>query len=50
MLDIATVELDLAKDVYWAHGTEASGRAVLRKTLQRDLAFEQSTRGLVVST
>jgi transposase len=36
MLEITTVGLDLAKNVFQAHGADASGRAVLRKRLRRD--------------
>lgn len=41
MLEITTVGLDLAKNVFQAHGADALGRAVLRKKLRRDqvLAF-----------
>lgn len=41
MSEIITVGLDLAKNVFQAHGVDASGRAVLRKKLRRDqvLAF-----------
>jgi transposase len=41
MAEITTVGLDLAKNVFQAHGADASGRAVLRKKLRRDqvLAF-----------
>ncbi|MEO7380578.1 MAG: IS110 family transposase [Paracoccaceae bacterium] len=41
MSEIITVGLDLAKNVFQAHGADASGRAVLRKRLRRDqvLAF-----------
>ena len=41
MSAIATVGLDLAKNVFQVHGTDASGRAVLRKKLRREqvLAF-----------
>ncbi len=41
MSEIATVGLDLAKNVFQAHGADLSGRAVLRKKLRRDqvLAF-----------
>ncbi len=41
MLETTTVGLDLAKNVFQAHGADASGRAVLRKKLRRDqvLAF-----------
>ena len=41
MSEITTVGLDLAKNVFQAHGADASGRAVLRKKLRRDqvLAF-----------
>ena len=36
MSEITTVGLDLAKNVFQAHGADASGRAVLRKKLRRD--------------
>ena len=36
MSEIITVGLDLAKNVFQAHGADASGRAVLRKKLRRD--------------
>ncbi len=36
MLEIITVGLDLAKNVFQVHGSDASGRAVLRKKLRRD--------------
>jgi transposase len=41
MLEIITVGLDLAKNVFQVHGADAAGRAVLRKKLRRDqvLAF-----------
>src|SRR5690554_3333014 len=41
MSEITTVGLDLAKNVFQAHGADASGRAVLRRKLRRDqvLAF-----------
>ena len=41
MAEITTVGLDLAKNVFQAHGADASGRAVIRKKLRRDqvLAF-----------
>ena len=41
MSAIIAVGLDLAKNVFRAHGADASGRAVLRKKLRRDqvLAF-----------
>ena len=41
MSEITTVGLDLAKNVFQAHGAEATGRAILRKKLRRDqvLAF-----------
>jgi transposase len=41
MSEIITAGLDLAKNVFQAHGADASGRAVLRKKLRRDqvLAF-----------
>jgi transposase len=41
MLEITTVGLDLAKNVFQAHGADASGRVAFRKKLRRDqvLAF-----------
>lgn len=36
MSEIITVGLDLAKDVFQAHGADASGWAVLHKKLRRD--------------
>lgn len=41
MSEIITVGLDLAKNVFQAHGADASGRALLRRRLRRDqvLAF-----------
>ena len=33
---ITTVGLDLAKNMFQAHGADGSGRAVLRKKLRRD--------------
>ena len=36
MSEVITVGLDLAKNVFQAHGADASGRAVLRKKLRRD--------------
>ena len=36
MSEITTVGLDLAKNVFQAHGANASGQAVLRKKLRRD--------------
>ena len=41
MSEITTVGLDLAKNVFQAHGADATGQAVLRKKLRRDqvLAF-----------
>ena len=36
MAEITTVGLDLAKNVFQAHGADASGRAVFRKKLRRD--------------
>jgi transposase len=40
MLEITTVGLDLAKDVFQAHGANASGHAVLRKKLRRDQVLD----------
>jgi transposase len=44
MSKIIMVGLDLAKNVFQAHSADASGRAVLRKTLRRVqvLAFSAS--------
>ncbi len=51
MLEITTVGLDLAKNVFQAHGADASGRAVLRKKLRRDqvLAFFAELPACVVA-
>ena len=40
MSEIITVGLDLAKNVFQAHGADASGRGVLRKKLRRDQVLE----------
>src|SRR6056297_844558 len=40
MSEIITVVLDLAKNVFQAHGADASGRAVLRKKLRRHQVLE----------
>lgn len=40
MSEIITVGLDLAKNVFQAHGANASGRAVLRKKLRRHQVLE----------
>ncbi len=50
MLEITTVGLDLAKNVFQAHGADASGRVALRKKLRRDQVlafFSQLPRCLV---
>jgi transposase len=51
MSEIISVGLDLAKTVFRAHGTDASGRAVLRKRLRRDqgLAFFSQLQPCVVA-
>lgn len=51
MSEITTVGLDLAKNVFQAHGADASGRAVLRKKLRRDqvLAFFSKLQPCVVA-
>ena len=51
MSEITTVGLDLAKNVFQAHGADASGRAVLRKKLRRDqvLAFFSQLQPCVVA-
>ncbi|MFN6925920.1 MAG: IS110 family transposase, partial [Tabrizicola sp.] len=36
MLDVTTVGLDLAKNVFQVHGADGAGRAVLREKLRRD--------------
>ena len=51
MWEITTVGLDLAKNVFQAHGADASGQAVLRKKLRRDQVlafFAQLPRCVVV--
>jgi len=40
MSEITTVGLDLAKNVFQAHGDDASGRAVLRKKHRRDQVLD----------
>lgn len=40
MSEIITVGLDLAKNVFQAHGADASGQAVLRKKLRRDQVLD----------
>lgn len=40
MSEIITVGLDLAKNVFQAHGADGSGKAVLRKKLRRDQVLE----------
>jgi len=35
-MEIATIALDLAKNVFRVHGVNGSGKAVLRKQLKRD--------------
>jgi hypothetical protein len=42
MLDIITVGLDLAKNVFQVHGADGIGQAVLRKKLQRTQILEFS--------
>lgn len=51
MAEIITVGLDLAKNVFQAHGADASGRAVLRRKLRRDqvLAFFAQLPACVVA-
>ncbi len=51
MSEIITVGLDLAKNVFQAHGADASGRAVVRKKLRRDqvLAFFGQLQPCVVA-
>ncbi|MDO9526566.1 MAG: IS110 family transposase, partial [Gemmobacter sp.] len=51
MSEIATVGLDLAKNVFQAHGADASGQTVVRKKLRRDqvLAFFGQLRPCVVA-
>lgn len=50
-MEMITVGLDLAKNVFRAHGADASGRAVLRKKLRRDqvLAFFAQLPACVVA-
>jgi len=33
---IATIDLDIAKQAFQVHGTEAAGAAILRRKLRRD--------------
>ena len=40
MSEITTVGLDLAKNVFQAHGADGFGRAVLRKKLRRDQVLD----------
>lgn len=40
MSEIIRVGLDLVKNVFQAHGADASGRAVLRKKLRREQVLE----------
>ena len=40
MLEIITVGHDLVKNVFQAHGADASGRTVLRKKLRRDQVLD----------
>ena len=51
MLEITTVGLDLAKNVFQVHGADASGRTELRKKLRRDqvLAFFSQLQPCVVA-
>ena len=51
MSNIATVGLDLAKNVFQVHGADASGRTELRKKLRRDqvLAFFSQLQPCVVA-
>ena len=34
-MEVSTIGLDIAKRVFQAHGVDASGKAVLRRKLQR---------------
>jgi len=36
MLEVSTIGLDLAKNVFHAHGADASGTVMFRKKLRRD--------------
>lgn len=51
MAEITTVGLNLAKNVFRAHGADASWQTVLRKKLRRDqvLAFVGQLRPCVVA-
>lgn len=44
MSEIITVGLDLAKNVFQAHGADGSGKAVLRKKLRRDQVLEGASK------
>ncbi len=46
MSGIITVGLDLAKNVFQLHGADASGRAVLHRTLRRGQVLEFLAGGL----
>ncbi len=35
MIELTTIGLDLAKNLFQVHGTDERGKAVLRKTLKR---------------
>ena len=34
-MQVTTVGIDLAKNVFWVHGSDANGKAVVRKQLSR---------------
>lgn len=44
MFEITTVGLDLAENVFQAHGADVSGRAVLRKKLRRGCCQTNSSQ------
>jgi len=39
-MDITTIGLDIAKNVFQIHGVDANGKTVLRKQLKRDKLLE----------
>ena len=40
MLEVSTIGLDLAKNVFQVHGANASGAVVFRKKLRRDRVLD----------
>ena len=44
MLEVSTIGLDLAKNVFQAHGANASGAVVFRKKLCRDRVLKSAAQ------